>query len=178
LTATGPVTGFAHLHVASSDSLRYGTASPAKLAARAAELGMPSLALTDRDGLYGAFKHVKACADAGIKPLLGADLALRGGGGGDAGDAGRPGGGGGAEDRGVCAARGGDVRGLVPEPVQSSSGSGVNVRRGELILSRIASELSRKRPSGTYSSTRALAHSPGDGRRCASSGSSSPRCSR
>jgi len=78
LTATGPVTGFAHLHVASSYSLRYGTASPAKLAARAAELGMPALALTDRDGLYGAFKHVKACADAGIRPLLGADLALRG----------------------------------------------------------------------------------------------------
>ncbi|HTU08099.1 MAG TPA: PHP domain-containing protein, partial [Trebonia sp.] len=46
---------------------------------RAAELGMPALALTDRDGLYGAFKHVKACADAGIKPLLGADLALRDG---------------------------------------------------------------------------------------------------
>ena len=37
---------------------------------------MPALALTDRDGLYGAFKHVQACADAGIKPLLGADLAL------------------------------------------------------------------------------------------------------
>jgi len=88
LTGTGPVTGFAHLHVASSYSLRYGTASPAKLAARAAELGMPSLALTDRDGLYGAFKHVKACADAGIKPLLGADLALRGGDAGGAGGAG------------------------------------------------------------------------------------------
>ncbi|HEX4396226.1 MAG TPA: DNA polymerase III subunit alpha, partial [Trebonia sp.] len=88
MTATGPVTGFAHLHVASSYSLRYGTASPAKLAARAAELGMPSLALTDRDGLYGAFKHVRACADAGIKPLLGADLALRGGGVGGAGGAG------------------------------------------------------------------------------------------
>ena len=85
MTATGPVTGFAHLHVASSYSLRYGTASPAKLAARAAELGMPALALTDRDGLYGAFKHVKACADAGIKPLLGADLALRGGSAGSAG---------------------------------------------------------------------------------------------
>ena len=88
MTATGPVTGFAHLHVASSYSLRYGTASPAKLAARAAELGMPSLALTDRDGLYGAFKHVKACADAGIKPLLGADLALRAGGAGGARGAG------------------------------------------------------------------------------------------
>src|SRR6516165_8672474 len=38
---------------------------------------MPALALTDRDGLYGAFKHVQACAAAGIKPLLGADLAVR-----------------------------------------------------------------------------------------------------
>ena len=79
MTATGTAAGFAHLHVASSYSLRYGTASPAKLVARAAELGMPALALTDRDGLYGAFKHVKACSEAGIRPLLGADLALRDG---------------------------------------------------------------------------------------------------
>ena len=70
-------TEFAHLHVASSYSLRYGTATPAALAARAAGLGMSALALTDRDGLYGAFKHIQACADAGIKPLLGADLGLR-----------------------------------------------------------------------------------------------------
>ncbi|MGH3293903.1 MAG: DNA polymerase III subunit alpha, partial [Trebonia sp.] len=68
---------FAHLHVASSYSLRYGTATPAALAARTASLGMSALALTDRDGLYGAFKHVQACADAGIKPLLGADLGVR-----------------------------------------------------------------------------------------------------
>jgi error-prone DNA polymerase len=67
---------FAHLHVASSFSLRYGTASPAALVAQAAGLGMPALALTDRDGLYGAFKHAQACANAGIRPLLGADLAL------------------------------------------------------------------------------------------------------
>ncbi len=68
---------FTHLHVASSYSLRFGTATPAALVARAAELGMPALALTDRDGLYGAFKHVQACTEAGIKPVLGADLALR-----------------------------------------------------------------------------------------------------
>jgi error-prone DNA polymerase len=68
---------FTHLHVASSYSLRFGTANPAALVARAAELDMPALALTDRDGLYGAFKHVQACAEAGIKPILGADLALR-----------------------------------------------------------------------------------------------------
>jgi error-prone DNA polymerase len=69
---------FTHLHVASSYSLRYGTASPEDLAGRAAELGMSALALTDRDGLYGAFKHVRACAEAGIRPVLGVDLAVRG----------------------------------------------------------------------------------------------------
>src|ERR1700731_3644077 len=68
---------FIHLHVASSYSMRYGMASPAALAARAKELGMPALALTDRDGLYGAVKHAAACGKEGIAPILGADLALR-----------------------------------------------------------------------------------------------------
>jgi error-prone DNA polymerase len=71
---------FAHLHVASSYSLRYGTAAPAALVTRAAALGMPALALTDRDGLYGAFKHAVACEAAGLAPILGADLALASGG--------------------------------------------------------------------------------------------------
>jgi error-prone DNA polymerase len=68
------LTGFVHLHVASWYSLRYGTASPAALAEAAAERGMAGLALTDRDGLYGAFKHAQACAAAGIAPVLGANL--------------------------------------------------------------------------------------------------------
>jgi error-prone DNA polymerase len=67
---------FVHLHVASAYSLRYGVASPAALVARAAQHGMRALALTDRDGLYGAVKHAVACADAGISTILGADLAL------------------------------------------------------------------------------------------------------
>jgi error-prone DNA polymerase len=70
------MTDFIHLHVASSYSLRYGTATPGALADRASRAGMPALALTDRDGLYGAFKHVEACLAAGIQPILGADLAL------------------------------------------------------------------------------------------------------
>src|SRR5580692_9897866 len=71
---------FVHLHVASAYSLRYGVATPAALVARAAGQGMRALALTDRDGLYGAVKHAVACADAGIAPILGADLALAGSG--------------------------------------------------------------------------------------------------
>ncbi|WP_021598495.1 DNA polymerase III subunit alpha [Actinomadura welshii] len=63
-----------HIHVASSYSLRFGVAPPAALAERAAGLGMETLALTDRDGLYGAVRHVRACADAGIGAVVGADL--------------------------------------------------------------------------------------------------------
>lgn len=69
---------FPHLHVSSAYSLRYGTAFPAALVRRAADHGMDVLALTDRDGLYGAIKHADACRKAGIRPILGVDLALSG----------------------------------------------------------------------------------------------------
>nr|WP_277351540.1 DNA polymerase III subunit alpha [Microbispora sp. CL1-1] len=66
------------MHVASAFSLRYGTAFPAALVRRAAEHGMDTLALTDRDGLYGAIKHVIACHEQGVRPVVGVDLALDG----------------------------------------------------------------------------------------------------
>ncbi|MBA2695535.1 MAG: PHP domain-containing protein, partial [Actinobacteria bacterium] len=67
---------FAHLHVASSFSMRYGASPPEVLVARAGELGQPALALTDRDGAYGAVRFMRACQEAGVSPVLGADLAL------------------------------------------------------------------------------------------------------
>ncbi|HNN48702.1 MAG TPA: PHP domain-containing protein, partial [Marmoricola sp.] len=67
---------FTHLHVASSYSLRFGASHPDALVERAAEHGMDSLALTDRDGVYGAVRFVNACQRAGISPILGADLAV------------------------------------------------------------------------------------------------------
>ncbi len=70
-----PADSFVHLHVASGYSLRYGASSPQALVDRAGELGMAALALTDRDGLYGAVKFVLACRRAGIAPILGVDLA-------------------------------------------------------------------------------------------------------
>ncbi|GAB3999586.1 DNA polymerase III subunit alpha [Nocardioides marmoraquaticus] len=66
---------FVHLHVASGYSLRHGTAHPHLLVQRAAELEMDAMALTDRDGLYGAVRFVKAAAAAGVAPVLGVDLA-------------------------------------------------------------------------------------------------------
>ncbi|MBK8435571.1 MAG: DNA polymerase III subunit alpha [Austwickia sp.] len=67
---------FVHLHVASGYSMRYGASTPRALVERAVELGQPALALTDRDGLYGAIRFVQACTEQGIAPVLGVDLAL------------------------------------------------------------------------------------------------------
>src|SRR6476469_967043 len=67
---------FVHLHVASGYSLKYGASHPRDLAQRAAEAEMDALALTDRDGVYGAVRFAKACMAAGIRPILGVDLAV------------------------------------------------------------------------------------------------------
>src|SRR3954470_22050075 len=68
---------FVHLHVASGYSRQYGASLPHVLVERAAEHEMDTLALTDRDGTYGAVKHALACRAAGIRPVLGVDLAVR-----------------------------------------------------------------------------------------------------
>ncbi|HWM75913.1 MAG TPA: PHP domain-containing protein, partial [Nocardioides sp.] len=68
---------YPHLHVASGYSLQYGASHPHVLVERAAEQEMDTLALTDRDGTYGAVKFAKACQRAGIRPVLGVNLAYR-----------------------------------------------------------------------------------------------------
>jgi error-prone DNA polymerase len=67
---------FVHLHVASGYSLQYGASHPHVLVERAAEHGMDTLALTDRNGTYGAVRFVRAARRAGIRPVLGVDLAV------------------------------------------------------------------------------------------------------
>src|SRR2546421_7789037 len=68
---------FVHLDVRSYFSLKDGACSPEELAAWATPLGMPAVAMTDRDGLYGAARFVSACAQTGVRPLLGATLSIR-----------------------------------------------------------------------------------------------------
>ena len=68
---------FVHLDVRSCFSLKEGAFFPEQLAEQAAGLGMPAVALTDRDGLYGAARFVAACERTGVKPLLGASLTVR-----------------------------------------------------------------------------------------------------
>src|SRR6187200_409659 len=68
---------FVHLDVRSCFSLKEGAYTPEQLVARAAALDMPAVALTDRDGLYGAARFVAACQREGIRPILGASLTVR-----------------------------------------------------------------------------------------------------
>ena len=65
---------FAPLHSRSRGSLLRGTAAPAALARRAAELGYEALALTDRDGLYAAIPFVQAAREHGLRPIVGVEL--------------------------------------------------------------------------------------------------------
>ncbi|MEP7059371.1 MAG: DNA polymerase III subunit alpha [Actinomycetota bacterium] len=68
---------FVHLDVRSCFSIKEGAFSPEALVTRAAAAGMSAVALTDRDGLYGAARFVAACEREGIRPILGASLTVR-----------------------------------------------------------------------------------------------------
>ena len=65
---------FVELHARSSFSFLEASASPESLAEEAARLGYHTLALADRNGVYGAPRFFRACREAGIKPLVGAEV--------------------------------------------------------------------------------------------------------
>jgi len=67
---------FVHLNCHSNFSLLYGGSSTSELVERCAELEMDTLALTDRDGLYGAVPFYEQAVAAGIKPIIGCDLSV------------------------------------------------------------------------------------------------------
>ena len=67
---------YIELHCHSCFSLLDGASSPEALVDRAVALGYPALALTDHDGLYGAIRFWRAATERGIKPLIGAEVAL------------------------------------------------------------------------------------------------------
>jgi error-prone DNA polymerase len=71
---------FAHLGVRSTFSLRDGTIAPERIPAVAAEAGMDRVAITDRDGLSGAVRFVRAARSVGVAPIVGVDLAIAVGG--------------------------------------------------------------------------------------------------
>ena len=71
---------FVHLHVHTEFSLLDGMIRTKDLAGRAAELGMPAVAMTDHGNLYGAIEFYQNCRKAGVKPILGCEIYLAPGG--------------------------------------------------------------------------------------------------
>jgi DNA polymerase-3 subunit alpha len=67
---------FVHLHVHSEYSLLDGLSKIDKLVAKAKELGMKSLALTDHGVMHGTIKFYNACQKEGIKPIIGCEMYL------------------------------------------------------------------------------------------------------
>ncbi|TME52876.1 MAG: DNA polymerase III subunit alpha [Chloroflexi bacterium] len=65
---------FVHLHNHTEYSLLDGASRIPAMVARAAELGMPALGLTDHGVMYGAIHFYKACREAGIKPIIGCEV--------------------------------------------------------------------------------------------------------
>src|SRR5438874_1832557 len=67
---------FIELHAQSAFSFLEGAELPEAYAAAAARLGMPAVALCDRDGVYGAPRFTRAALNAGVKPIVGSELTL------------------------------------------------------------------------------------------------------
>lgn len=65
---------FTHLHVHTEYSLLDGSGKIKELTARARELGMDSLAITDHGCMYGVIDFYKAAHEIGIKPIIGCEV--------------------------------------------------------------------------------------------------------
>lgn len=67
---------FVHLRVHSDNSILNGVSKVQKLIAKATELEMDALALTDICAMYGSYSFWKGCNEVGIKPILGSQFHL------------------------------------------------------------------------------------------------------
>ena len=70
------VSPFVHLHVHTEYSLVDGICRISNLIDQARMLHMPSIAITDISNIYGVVKFYRRCADRGIKPVIGVELAI------------------------------------------------------------------------------------------------------
>ncbi|MBW8777552.1 MAG: PHP domain-containing protein, partial [Stenotrophomonas sp.] len=64
------------LRVFSSFTMLEGAMEPKTVAERAAKLGFPAVAITDRNGLYGVMPFSDGCIAKGVQPIVGTMLAV------------------------------------------------------------------------------------------------------
>ena len=65
---------FTHLHVHTEYSLLDGMCRITQLVAKAKELGMDSLAITDHGVMYGVIEFYQAARETGVKPIIGCEV--------------------------------------------------------------------------------------------------------
>jgi DNA polymerase-3 subunit alpha len=68
--------GFVHLHLHSEYSMVDSTVRIAGLVARCKAQGMPAVALTDQNNLFGLVKFYRKAMAQGVKPIIGLDLRI------------------------------------------------------------------------------------------------------
>ena len=76
---TAARSSYVELHCHSAYSFLDGASHPEELAARAAALGYPALALTDHDGVYGSLEFAHAAKELGVRPITGAEVTVESG---------------------------------------------------------------------------------------------------
>jgi len=67
---------YCELHAHTAFSFLEGASEPEALAERAAALGLPAVAVTDRAGVYGIPRFHKAASPAGVEAIVGAEAVL------------------------------------------------------------------------------------------------------
>src|SRR3989441_657645 len=67
---------YAELHCHSAYSFLDGASPPDELLAEAHRLGLPALALTDRNGIYGSLAFAHAAQPLGLQAITGAEVTL------------------------------------------------------------------------------------------------------
>lgn len=75
----GCTTEYRELHARTAFSFLEGAAEPEAVAERAAELGLPAVAVTDRGGVYGLPRFAKAARQVGVEAIAGAEVVLEDG---------------------------------------------------------------------------------------------------
>src|SRR5260370_12815709 len=72
-----PLADFIHLRVHSAYSLSAGAIKIKELVQLCRSEAMPAVAITDTGNLFGALEFATACAEAGIQPIIGCEIALQ-----------------------------------------------------------------------------------------------------
>ncbi len=67
---------YIELHTSSAFSFLAGSSDPDSYVQRAIEIGMPAMALADRNGLYGAARFHTSAKHTGVKAHIGAEVAV------------------------------------------------------------------------------------------------------